>query len=391
MKPICKKCNKVNCTCGLNNKPQNISCTPSILQKKPITQCVDKVPDIDHRLLDKVVKVIQTDNYWYIQLDSGQYYKVPDINVIRKEKRYKIIDHTLSKEKDENGNELDNWILDILDSDNDNFPVDMKDFISWMSKKFKFKIQQDPNDPNTYIFVNEDGDVIDSLTVGDEDTDISAYKGIYNDSTGIVTITVRDNKTLQDVFTFDIDVGYLKNAPDKYVTDLNYSTTTKKLRLQRSDGEELSTDIPIPTLPAKIVTNITQNGDTVTVTYQDGSTSTITVGGNGKLPDPRNITIEEPEYTPSGEDFNGNTIIRMNNPSLMVTFNLVKPPIEADFINKSIIVRKTGGDQDTLCDIVCGTDVTIIPADANVLRRVGSTYEFVYIGNGVYDAYGELA
>ena len=53
---------------------------------------------------------------------------------------YKIIEHTLSKEKDENGNELDNWVLDILDSDNDNFPVDMKEFISWMSKKFKFKI-----------------------------------------------------------------------------------------------------------------------------------------------------------------------------------------------------------------------------------------------------------
>lgn len=306
---------------------------------------------------------------------------------------YKILEHTLSKEKDEEGNELENWILNILDSDQDDFPVDMKEFISWLSKKFKFKITQDPNDPNTYIFVNENGDVIDSLTVGDEDTDISAYKGIYDEDTGIITITVRDNKTLQDVATFKIDVGYLKNAPDKYVTDLSYSDTTNKLRLQRSDGEELSTDILIPTLPSKIVTDITQNGDIVTITYQDNTTSTITVGssGNVTLPEVRNITIEEQEYTPSGEDFNGNTIIRMNNNSLMVTFNLVKPPVEADFINKSIIVRKTGGDQDTLCDIVCGTGVTIIPADANVLRRVGSTYEFVYIGNGVYDAYGELA
>lgn len=443
MKPICKKCNKHNCVCdlGLDNKPQNITHIPCMPQNKLIKQYVDKVPDIDHRLLDKVVKIIQTDNVWYVQLDSGQYYRVPDINVIRKEKRYKILEHTLSKETDEEGNEVDNWILDILDSDQDNFPVDMKDFISWMSKKFKFTAQQDPNDPNTYIFINEDGDEITRLTVGDEDTDISAYKGIYDEDTGLITITLRDNKTMQDAATFTIDVGYLKNAPDKYATDLHYAPASSRLNLQLSDGTELSTD-----LPRKIVTNIEQNGDKITVTFQDGTTVELTVSTGNKvgvtgvdivenddntytliveyadgthtetditpfmnkvintvinrvidaLGKSRIITVDT-DYTVQQTDYDGNTVVRCNKTTVdagsdIVTqrITVVKPDTE-NFVGKYITFRKVNNNLNSLLYLDCATGVTILPDDISPIRRAGNEVSLRYVGNGVFDACGELS
>lgn len=98
-------------------------------------------------------------------------------------------------------------------------------------------------------------------------------------------------------------------------------------------------------------------------------------------------TVDE-DYVLSGEDFNGFTVIRANKDGIQ-NITVPKPTTES-FIGKSITVRKTNGALGTYINLVAGDGVRFIPEDATPIRRIGSTVSLVYVGNGIYDVYGEL-
>lgn len=99
------------------------------------------------------------------------------------------------------------------------------------------------------------------------------------------------------------------------------------------------------------------------------------------------INTQQDDYTTTSSDFDGNTIIRMNKNGTS-TLTLTKP--DESFIGSTLTVRKTNGDQNSLLYISCASGVTISPGDISPIRRVGSTISLLYIGDGLFDAFGEL-
>ena len=100
------------------------------------------------------------------------------------------------------------------------------------------------------------------------------------------------------------------------------------------------------------------------------------------------INTQADDYTLTGDDFNGRTIVRADKDGDQ-TITIPKPTSE-DFVGKTIIVRKTNGTAGTFVNLVAGSDVSLLPEDATPVRRVGSSVTLVYVGNGVYDVFGEL-
>ena len=100
------------------------------------------------------------------------------------------------------------------------------------------------------------------------------------------------------------------------------------------------------------------------------------------------INTQADNYTLTGDDFNGRTIVRANKAGDQ-TITIPKPSSE-DFVGKAIIIRKTNGDVGTFVNLVAGSGVSLLPEDATPVRRVGSSVTLVYVGNGVYDVFGEL-
>lgn len=111
--------------------------------------------------------------------------------------------------------------------------------------------------------------------------------------------------------------------------------------------------------------------------------------GNFSIENSLNVKTVGNDYTTTEEDFDGNTYIRVDTtePSANIFVTL---PLQ-EFKGKSLIIRKVAGDHNTVLNIIPSDGVTIIPADITPLRRVGSTVTLVYVGDGVYDAFGELA
>lgn len=106
------------------------------------------------------------------------------------------------------------------------------------------------------------------------------------------------------------------------------------------------------------------------------------------------------DYTTTEDDYDGRTIIRgiksdvigadggtvTGDQSIVIT----KP--SDDFIGYSVAIKKAGTSTNAATlTLVTGEGVTFNPADANVLRRPGSTAVLVYVGNGEFDIFGELA
>lgn len=163
-------------------------------------------------------------------------------------------------------------------------------------------------------------------------------------------------------------------------------------------GWNTETNKPLLTIPD---TDEDVNNSAVTVAYLKSIISNIT-RDNAKLKDllerirTWNFSIENSlnvktvgnDYTTTEEDFDGNTYIRVDTtePSANIFVTL---PLQ-EFKGKSLIIRKVAGDHNTLLNIIPSDGVTITPADITPLRRVGSTVTLVYVGDGVYDAFGEL-
>lgn len=102
-----------------------------------------------------------------------------------------------------------------------------------------------------------------------------------------------------------------------------------------------------------------------------------------------NIKTVGNNYTTQKEDFDGNTYIRVDTTDQTGNIYLTLPLQE--FEGKSLVIRKVSGNQDSILNIIPEDGVTIIPSDITPLRRIGSTATLIYIGDGIYDAFGELA
>lgn len=111
---------------------------------------------------------------------------------------------------------------------------------------------------------------------------------------------------------------------------------------------------------------------------------------NIRFSDKFNIhTITEDTYTLEDSDFDGNTLVRCTSDNSAVNITIPLPPSE-NFIGSGITIRKSNGNQNTLLNLLPSNGVTITPLDITPLRRIGSTVALVYVGNGIYEAFGEL-
>ena len=104
----------------------------------------------------------------------------------------------------------------------------------------------------------------------------------------------------------------------------------------------------------------------------------------------RIITVDT-DYTTQPADFDGATVIRANkNGDQSIT--ITKPPaeLEESFRGCCLIIRKSNGDAGTFTNLLAGDGVVFSPDDITPLRRIGNYAGLMYIGNGLYDAGGEL-
>ena len=99
------------------------------------------------------------------------------------------------------------------------------------------------------------------------------------------------------------------------------------------------------------------------------------------------IKTKDADYATDDTDFTGSVIIRANvNGNQTITLN--KPSTE--LIGVALVIRKTDGVAGTVTHIKAGLGVALNAPDISPLRRVGSTVTAVYVGNGVFDLFGEL-
>lgn len=100
------------------------------------------------------------------------------------------------------------------------------------------------------------------------------------------------------------------------------------------------------------------------------------------------INTQNEDYTLTSDDFDGRTLVRMNkNGNQVLT---VPKPESEDFIGRAVLIRKTAGAAGSLLTFQAGEGVTINPVDISPLRRIGSSATLVYVGNGIWDSFGEL-
>ena len=109
---------------------------------------------------------------------------------------------------------------------------------------------------------------------------------------------------------------------------------------------------------------------------------------SGVMPILYRINNQSEDYTTTADDFDGATLIRCLKETDQV-ITVTKP--EESFKGNTITIRKVGFDETSTVTILPGDGVTLEPADGNVLRRSGSTVGLLYVGDGVFDIFGELA
>lgn len=212
-----------------------------------------------------------------------------------------------------------------------------------------------------------------------------------SDPTQVIKVVNKDDTLV------DIDVSALKDI--KIVR--GEIADGHIIRLHRSDGEvidiEASTLVPnSPYIVSGVFVNrdggywldFTRNDNTqVNVDMTDIINKIIKTVFDMVMRMGYRINTQAEDYTLVDADFDGRTIIRANKNGSQ-TITLPKP--DDSFIGKAVIVRKTAGDVGTFVTLKAGSGVTISPPDATPIRRLGSSVTLVYVGNGLYDAYGEL-
>lgn len=205
--------------------------------------------------------------------------------------------------------------------------------------------------------------------------------------------------TNNDGSTVDIDVSALKDIHVNRGEVVNGDT----IRLHRTDGKYVdinASSLVSPNSPY-IVSGVfverdggywldfTRNDGThVNVNMTDIINKIIQTVFEMVMKVGYRINTQTEDYTLAGDDFNGRTIVRADKAGDQ-KITIPKPASE-DFIGKAIIIRKTAGGAGTFVTLTKGTGVSIFPEDATPVRRIGSSVTLVYVGNGVYDVFGEL-
>lgn len=213
--------------------------------------------------------------------------------------------------------------------------------------------------------------------------------------TQIIRVTNKDGSTV------DIDVSALK---DQNTFVRSGSVVGTQLNLVRTDGQTVSIDLSSLSVGKDspfIVSGVfvernggywldfTRNDNTkVNVDMTDIINKIIQTVFDMVMRMGYRINTQADDYTLTGDDFNGRTIVRANKAGDQ-TITIPKPSSE-DFVGKAIIIRKTNGIAGTFVTLKAGSDVSLLPEDATPVRRVGSSVTLVYVGNGVYDVFGEL-
>ena len=93
-------------------------------------------------------------------------------------------------------------------------------------------------------------------------------------------------------------------------------------------------------------------------------------------------------YTVKSSDLTGRTIIRAGgNTDYSITIPVLTGLDNINFVGKTLNIRSN---TDNYITIIKNSGVTINSLDALILRRNSSTISLVYLGNQVWDVYGEL-
>lgn len=213
------------------------------------------------------------------------------------------------------------------------------------------------------------------------------------DPTQVIRITNKDGSVV------DIDVSALKDIKVERGEVVNNSI----IRLHRSDGKQIdinASGLVSPNSPY-IVSGVfveRNGGYWLDFTRNDGTEVNVDMTDIiNKIVEKifelvmkigYRINTQDDDYTLTGDDFNGRTIVRANKDGDQVI--TIPKPANEDFVGKAIIVRKTKGAAGTFTNLEAGAGVKLLPDDATPIRRVGSSVTLVYVGNGEYDLYGEL-
>ena len=251
-------------------------------------------------------------------------------------------------------------------------------------------IIQEEAEPSQIIRVtNNDGSIVD--------IDVSALKDIHANRGEVVNgDTIRLHRT--DGKYVDIDVSALKDIHVNRGEVVNGDT----IRLHRTDGKyvDINASSLVPASSPYIVSGVmverdggywldfTRNDGThVNVNMTDVINKIIEIVFDRVMRMGYTINTQNNHYTLQAVDFNGRTIIRANRNGDQ-TITIPKP--SDDFVGKAVIVRKSSGDVGTFVMLKADTGVTLLPEDSTPLRRLGSSATLVYVGDGVWDVYGEL-
>lgn len=217
------------------------------------------------------------------------------------------------------------------------------------------------------------------------------------DPTQVIRITNNDDTTV------DIDVSALKDS--NTMVSRGEVLQGNIIRLHRTDGQHVDIDastlIPNFQNSPYIVSGVfvernggywldfTRNDNTkVEVDMTEIMNKIIQTVFDMVMRMGYRINNQADDYTLTGEDYNGRTIVRATKDGDQ-NITIVKPANE-DFVGKAVIIRKTAGALGTFVNLIAGADVTLVPDDVTPIRRVGSSATLVYVGNGVFDVFGEL-
>lgn len=237
--------------------------------------------------------------------------------------------------------------------------------------------------------------------------------------------------------TFDVDLSNLQvNYENKYTTNGVLSDDGDSLRMYYNDYDSTTNntsyyDIDVSKLNDKTnpIVDVRPgvNDFTMTFVYKDGSEKVfpnyqiffekivtesvervleeietiikeklneaiqkiMDMGWNVKEVPDQNYTLTTSSSDPDepwNYDLNGITCI-VSTFNGNATINIPRPATES---NKTVMIIKGNGDQDSLMYINCASGVSIIPSDFQPMRRLGNAITLMYIGNGVYRSIGEL-
>ena len=443
----CHRCTPKRCECSLPNTQLIV---PIIEKKKPnIPPRVVKCPDIGKSVtiagskcpINKVTSITKLGNKIIVTLNDCTYYEA-DLSVLdlssfnlvdkvitkvevnsetntltvtyqdSKTGKTSIEDIKLPEEIYVKAGEFSDKSITFTYNNDETFEVDLDLFYDDVIKDIKTFIDNS--------ITNNDGDIYIAITTKFESlrTDIINLSNTVENNKikstelngSTYTITLDDNSTFQTDFSglvtadkfvnsgsvlsgntlrlffndsteVDIDLSSIvvtSNGETILITEGSVTGNTLTLNLSNST----SINVDITNLISDIVNQVTQNIESVVI---ENATNHVI---NNILKLGYRINTQDGNYSLTQEDFDGRTLVRMNAATNQ-TLTITKPDTE-DRVGTAVIVRRTGGNVGTLLTFIAGTDVTFNPVDISPLRRIGSSATLVYVGNGVWDVFGEL-